>query len=78
MEGQHVSDGFVGSSGNQSKGSSQALRLMEQKRTREGRSYEGQGTQDDSHVASSQGERTLSYVLKGSNHNDRDRKLENL
>ena len=51
---------------------------MEQKRTREGHSYEGQGTQDDSHATSSQGERTLSYVLKGSNHNDRDSKLENL
>lgn len=44
MEGQLVGEGFVGSSGNQSKGSSQALKLMEQKRTREGRSYEGQRT----------------------------------
>lgn len=44
MEGQLVGEGFVGSSGNQSKGLSQALRLMEQKRTREGRNYEGQRT----------------------------------
>lgn len=78
MKGQHAGEGSMGFSGNRSKGLSQALRLVEQERTKERCNYEGQVTQDDSHATLSQGERTLLYVLKGSNHNDQDRKLKNL
>lgn len=60
MDEQHVNEGLVGAGGNQSKGSSQALRQVEQEWRREHCGHKGHGTKDDLHAASSQGEKIVS------------------
>ena len=49
---------------------------MDQEHRRKHCNHDGLKTQDDLHVASSTGERTISYVSEGSYHSDH--KLENL
>ena len=78
MERQHPGKESVGSGGKHSKGSSWALRSMEQEQRRGYRGLDRHETQLDSHVTSSKGERTVSYVLEGSHQSDQDREMESL
>lgn len=78
MAKQRINEGLVGSGGNRSKGSSQDLRLVEHKWTREWHGHDGNDTRDNSHVALPQGERMVSYETEGSYHSDRDCELESL
>lgn len=78
MAKQHINEGSVGSGRNRSRGSSQALRLVEQEWMRERHGHDGNDTRDNSHAASPQGERMVPYETEGSYHSDRDRELEGL
>ena len=68
----------MASGGNQSRGLSRALKLVEQKCRREHHGHDGQETKDDLHTTSSRGERMVLYMMEGSYHCDQDRELENL
>lgn len=70
MEGPHANEELARSRGNRLRGSSWALRLMEQECRRERHSQDEHETQMDSLAVSFKGERTISYVPEPLYHND--------
>ena len=75
MERPHAGEGSVGSKGNRSRVSSRDQRRMERERDHMQDRHE---TRVDSDEASSQGERSVSYVPKHSYHSEQDQEIENL
>ena len=75
MERPHAGEGSMGSKGNRSRVSSRGQRRMERERDH---MQDGHEIRVDSDEASSQGERSVSYVPEHSYRSEQDQEIENL